>query len=178
AYRHERRFLPSLPEYLWLAYGVPRGKRKPAEQALMGTAARYHGLRWGTALCVLLLLGFVLQQFLSSVYRKARQERAETLVNVVANAAPQGVPAAIEHLKPMGDICLPILRERFQEAPDDSSQRLHLAFALASFGEVEEGFLLQRMATLPVSEAGNMMATLDSGKAVLAPKLLQGVEGE
>jgi serine/threonine protein kinase/formylglycine-generating enzyme required for sulfatase activity len=176
--RRERRLLPSLPEYLWLASGVPRGKRKPMEHALMATAARRHSMVWGTSLCAVMLIGLIFQQYLQFVSRRHQLERAESLVNVVANAAPQGIATAIEHLGPMRDLCLPVLRRQFNDLPKDSTQRLHIAFALASFGNVEEDFLLERIATLPVSEANNMMAALSAGKATLAPKLLRRIEKE
>jgi serine/threonine protein kinase/formylglycine-generating enzyme required for sulfatase activity len=174
--RRERRLLPSLPEYLWLVFGVPRAKRKPLEQALMATATRRHGLVWGAALCLVFLLGLGLQQYLQSVSHRHELDQAESLVNLVANAAPQGVAAAIEHLKPVETQCLPVLRDRFEDLPKDSSQRLHLAFALASLGNVQEDFLLEHIAILPVSEANNMMAALSAGKTNLGPKLLQKIE--
>jgi formylglycine-generating enzyme required for sulfatase activity len=173
-----RRLLPSLPEYLWLVLGVPRAKRKPPERALLSAAGRYHGLNWGLMLCALVVAGVGLQQYVSSLHRATDQERAKTLVNLVANAAPPDVPAAIEQLKPMRRFALPVLRDRFDEAPADSSQRLHIAFTLAAFGEIEEDFLLQRTATIPVSEARNMMTAIAFAKAALAPKLLQRVERE
>lgn len=176
--RQEPQFLPPLPEYLWLACGVPRSRRSPNEYALLATAGRYHGLRWGTAVGILCLLVFVLQQYLNSVYQKNRHERAETLITAVANAAPPGVAAAIEHLKPLRDVSLPLLRQRFQDAPEDSNQHLRFAFALAAFGEVEEDFLLQHLAALPASEASNMIAALSSLNALSIPKLLHKIENE
>src|SRR5207248_3188746 len=35
---HQSRFLPSLPEFLYLWFGVPGGKRQPAERALLRAA--------------------------------------------------------------------------------------------------------------------------------------------
>ena len=72
-----------------------------------------------------------------------------------ANAAPQDVPLAIERLTPMREISLPLLRERLANTPAHSSERLHVAFALASFGDVEDEFLLERTVTMPASEARN-----------------------
>jgi serine/threonine protein kinase/formylglycine-generating enzyme required for sulfatase activity len=172
--RRERRLLPSLPEYLWLASGVPRSKRKAPERELMRAAAHRHGLLSGIAFLLVALVGFALY----SVHRAMQRERTESLVNLVANAAPQDVPRAIEQLQPMRGYALPLLREAFDKAPFESSQRLHIGFALASFGEVDDEFLLDRMVTIPAGEARNMMTAMGFAKSRLLPKLLDRVKNQ
>jgi serine/threonine protein kinase/formylglycine-generating enzyme required for sulfatase activity len=174
----KRALLPSLPEYLWLACGVPRARRKPPERSLLRAAARYHGLRAGLVLAVLLLAGLGLQQYVLSVHRTTERERADMLVNSVADAAPQDVSRAIEKLQPMREVVLPLLQARFP-APDlDPRQRLHLAFALAALGEVEEDYLMQQVPALPVTEAGNLMTAFEAARATVVPKLLERLERE
>src|SRR5205807_1518438 len=153
-------------------------KQRSEQRALMHAAGRYHGLRWGLALSALVLVGLALQHYISSLHRAGEQQRAEISLDLVANAAPQDVPVAIERLKPMREIALPLLRDRLANTPADSSQRLHVAFALAAFGEVEDEFLLERTATMPASEARNMMTALAFAQAAAVPKLLNRVEDE
>jgi serine/threonine protein kinase/formylglycine-generating enzyme required for sulfatase activity len=174
----KRRFLPSLPEFLLLVCGVPRAKRKPPERALLRAAARYHGLLWSFVLGTLCLMGLGLQLYISALHRETDRRRVDALVSQVANAAPLDVPIAIEQLKQMGDLSRPLLHERFRETAVDSSQRLHIAFALASFGEVEEEFLLQRMASIPASEVRNMLTALSIAERSVVPKLLYRIKEE
>jgi hypothetical protein len=171
------RLLPSLPEYVLLVSGVPRSKRKPPERELLRAAARFHSLRCGMILCALLLAGLGLQQYVSSLHRGTEKQRAQTHVDLVANAAPQDVPAAIEHLRPIRNLALPLLLRQFQETTEPS-QRLHIAFALASFGEVKEEFLLQRIGMIPANEARNMMAALAFAKATVIPRMEQQLDKE
>jgi hypothetical protein len=128
-------------------------------------------------LCALLLAGLGLQQYVSSLHRGTEKQRAQTHVDLVANAAPQDVPAAIEHLRPIRNLALPLLLRQFQETTEPS-QRLHIAFALASFGEVKEEFLLQRIGMIPANEARNMMAALAFAKATVIPRMEQQLDKE
>jgi serine/threonine protein kinase/formylglycine-generating enzyme required for sulfatase activity len=170
------RQLPSLPEFVVLVAGVPRAKQKPAERAMMRSATRYHAVQWGLLLCGLIAAGLGLQKYVSTLHEATDHDRAATLVNLLANAAPQDIPAAIEQLKPIRSVGLPILQTRFQEAPDDSSQRLHIAFALAALGEVQEDFLLQRIPKIPVNEAVNMLRAVALAKPTMASRLLHELE--
>jgi formylglycine-generating enzyme required for sulfatase activity len=125
-----------------------------------------------------LLTAFGVHRYLTSLDRVAAQERAKLLVSQVANAAPDDVAAAIEQLKPNGHLVLPLLRERLQAIQDDSSQLLHVAFALAALGEVEEEFFLQRMATIPDSEVKNVAVALAVTSGTSIPKLLKKIKEE
>jgi serine/threonine protein kinase/formylglycine-generating enzyme required for sulfatase activity len=156
----KRRFLPSLPEYLFMALGVPRGRRKAAEQSLMRTAARYHSLVCAVILGMMLLSGLGLGFYVASVWRGADRDRAEGLVDVALNAAPADVPQALANLEPLHDYALPVLRDRFEAAGAESRRRLHAAFGLATLGEVKQDFLLDQVGRTPASEARNMVAAL------------------
>jgi serine/threonine protein kinase/formylglycine-generating enzyme required for sulfatase activity len=158
----QRRSLPSFPEYVFLALGVPRGRRKPPEQALMRAAARHHGLVGGVVLAVLLLAGLGLGLYISSVHRFAQEDRAEGFVDVVLNAAPADVPRTLANLKPLQEYALPLLRKRFAAAAG-SRQRLHAAFGLAALGEVEQEFLIGQIPRAPAGEAGNLVTALAMG---------------
>src|SRR5262249_28581819 len=110
----QRRFLPSLPEYLFFWFGVPRAKQKPQEQALMKTAARHHGLTCGLVFLLLLMGAVFLQQYVSSVRQAPLLERGKTLVDRALTAPPADVPAAVRDLKPSRKVVLPLLRSSLQ----------------------------------------------------------------
>ncbi|HEV3262476.1 MAG TPA: SUMF1/EgtB/PvdO family nonheme iron enzyme [Gemmataceae bacterium] len=157
---HDRRFLPSLPEYLAIQLGVPRGQRKPDQQALLRAAARHHGLRWGGLLAAVLAAAFLLRYYLGSVQQTTRQQRTEALVETALQASADGVPYAIKKLQAVDDLALPLLRARFRDEALDFRHRLHAAVALAALGEVEEDFLLDSIATAPASEGQNVLSAL------------------
>jgi serine/threonine protein kinase/formylglycine-generating enzyme required for sulfatase activity len=155
----KRRSLPSLLEYLFMALGVPRSRRKLPERALLHAAARHYGLICAVMLGGVLLGGLGLWLYAASVWHAADRERAEGLVEVLLNAAPADVPQALANLKPLHDYALPVLHERSRLA-SGSRRRLHAAFGLAALGEVNQDFLLGQIGHCSASEAENLVAAL------------------
>jgi formylglycine-generating enzyme required for sulfatase activity len=149
---HERRFLPSLPEYLVLSLAVPARKRTPQSAALLRAAGRHHGVVWGGALAALLLVGYAVRHYVDG-------ERAQSAVEAVLIAPPAQVEHALGNLRPLSAFALPILRNRFASAAEPQ-QRLHAALALAACGEPGEDFLVDAVAVAPGSEARNVIAAL------------------
>jgi serine/threonine protein kinase/formylglycine-generating enzyme required for sulfatase activity len=174
----EPRYLPTLPQYLWLALAVPRVRRKPVQRELMRTAFVRHAWRGGMVLIVAALAASALWAYGWSVYSASQRERSETLVSQVANVAPPEVAGAIEQLRPVRTYALPILRARARDAPADSSQRLHIVFALAALGEVDEDFLLDRIPTLPASEVRNLISALAGARSSVLTRLEEMVAQE
>jgi formylglycine-generating enzyme required for sulfatase activity len=154
------RFLPSFLEYIAIAFGVPRKRRTTDQRALMQAARRFYMLRWGSVLGAIVLLGFVLYQYVSSVRSATRVHRAEIAVNLLLDTRPEGVSAAIEKLETDQDLARPLLAARFHEQGTDFRKRLHAAFALAAFGQADQGFLLQAIADAPAAECKNIVAAL------------------
>jgi serine/threonine protein kinase/formylglycine-generating enzyme required for sulfatase activity len=170
--KHEGRFLPSLPEYLTFQVSVPVGQRKPAERALLRAAAKRHGLVWGTALLVFLLVMVAAWQYVASVHQATQQTHAAIRVERLMKVSPLEVPQALHDLEPYAGLALPLLRVQFEDGSLNSTQRLHAAFALAHFGEVPEVFLLDQVLRVPPSEARNLIAALGHGGAA-TQRLLQ-----
>jgi serine/threonine protein kinase/formylglycine-generating enzyme required for sulfatase activity len=168
---HDGRFLLSPKEYLAVRFGVPRKVRTDEQKALVRASGRRHGLRLTGVLAVVLTLAALLQQYLSSVRHTDRQDRAEALVEAVLRAAPEGVPYGVEGLRPLHDLAVPLLRAHFEDASLDFRHRLHAAVVLAAFGEVEEDFLLDSLATAPASEGQNVLAALAPARETAAAKV-------
>src|SRR5262249_25627502 len=154
--RHLSQDLSPLAEYVVLEAGVPRHKRTGEERLMLRNARRRHGWRVGLFTIVACLLGLAIWKNLADQERRS----AESLVDGVKMAAPLELPVAIEKLKTERKAVLPPLRRAFQETPADSIQRLHVACALAAFGEVESEYLVSRVATAPASEAKNLLAAM------------------
>jgi hypothetical protein len=164
---HDRRFLPSVLEFLRIALAVPRRKRNADQRALMRTAARHHVVRWGVALAAVLMVAIAMHWYFVRI-----RGIADTLVHAVLVASPGEVPSAIERLKPYASEALPVLREHFQDPLTESAQRLHAALALAALGQAPEDFLVDAVATAPAAECQNLIMALERIKAKAAPALL------
>lgn len=174
----QSRFLPSLAEFLVISFGVPRRKRKPEQRALLGEAARYHGVRWGSALAAVLVVGLAIQWYVSTVRNTSRLHQTEALVAAVLSASPEGVPPAIGQLQPYRDLAIPLLSDRFRESPPDSDAHRHAAFALAALGEVELEFLVKTIADAPPREFRNTLIALWPVKESAYGLLMEKVESE
>jgi formylglycine-generating enzyme required for sulfatase activity len=174
----QSRFLPSLPEFLYLWFGVPSRKRQPAERALLRAAARRHALRWGLGLAGLVLVGLALQQYVSAVRRADDLRRAGEVVAQLLDSSPDGVPSALGTLDPLAGPALPLLRARFEESPADSRQRLHAAFALAHFHEAPESYLTDQVPRVQAQEARNLLTALSNAGDATREELLRRVGQE
>jgi serine/threonine protein kinase/formylglycine-generating enzyme required for sulfatase activity len=156
-YTADRRFLPSVREYAAIMLGVPRSRRTAEQQALMRAAARFHGLRWGGALAVVLLLVFIGHEYLLS----ARKLRLEDQIHVLLETAPEGVPFAIDKLMPDRPLAASSLQAHFEGVPDFRHQ-LRVACALSAFGAGKPEFLTEAIARAPAAECKNIVQALQS----------------
>ncbi len=175
---HESRFLPSLPEYLAIVCGVPRGKCTPQQRAMLRAATRRHSLRWGSLAAALVLIAVIVQQFISRARAENDHRRAESLVEAVLTAPPDAVPYAIENLRPIRHAALPILRERLVDGSRAMNPRLHAALALAALGHVEEGFLVDAIADAPSAESRYILNALVTHRETAASLLAARVSEE
>lgn len=174
---HDSRFLLSLKEYVAVQLGVSRQQRTAEQQALVQAAGRRHGLRWGGLVLAGLVVAIALQQYLASIQHANRLRQSEALVEAVLRASPGGVPYHVEELRPLHNLAVPLLRARFADTSLDFRRRLHAAVALAAFGEVEEGFLLDSIATAPASEGQNVLAALTPAQESAAAGVRERLRG-
>jgi serine/threonine protein kinase/formylglycine-generating enzyme required for sulfatase activity len=153
---HDRRFLPSVFEFLLFLAAVPRTRRTAAQQTLLRTAARHHALQVGLAALVLAAGLLLLYQHVAALH----EQRAVDLVIRVLSAAPAELPAALDALGVAGDRAKPHLRKVLNDPNASDTQRRHAACGLARLGEVDETYLLDQVEVAPPSEAGNVIAAL------------------
>jgi serine/threonine protein kinase/formylglycine-generating enzyme required for sulfatase activity len=171
----QRRFLPSVAEYVVLSVGVPSRKRKPEHQAVLRATAAHRAVVWGSVLLLLLVAGYGIHQYVASVHDAKDQTVAEALVASLLNAAPQDLQAAVKNLEPHQQRAREILHAQFLKSPPASQEKLHAAFGLAGFGDVREDYLLDQLATVSVSEAKNMMTALGFARENVAQKLMERI---
>jgi serine/threonine protein kinase/formylglycine-generating enzyme required for sulfatase activity len=155
----DRRFLPSLLEYVTFLAAVPSARRTPAQVKLLRNAARRHARRLSLAFLVLVGAIFLAWQHLAAVGRASDEQIAQR----VLGAAPAELPAALDTLSDAGAFARSLLRSAFADPQTGKLQRLHAACGLARLGEPESAYLLEQVAVAPSSEAANVIAALAQG---------------
>jgi formylglycine-generating enzyme required for sulfatase activity len=181
----ENRHLPAWWEILNIRLFARKKTWTEAQRKMMAAGTRYHGLRWGIALVLLLAAGLVAERYIAAqrAHVAAQQlkndrKRAEALVDAVLAAPPEVVPYAIGNLKPVEDLALGILQERFGDAETEANERLHAALALAASGQVDQDFLLSSIATGRVGDCANVVTALRRIGGPGIEKLHEQFEGE
>jgi serine/threonine protein kinase len=156
----DRRFLPTLVEYLTILAGVRRTQRQPGERALMRAAARYHLVRSALFTAAVLMVAAV------GLFT-TRQWQMDRLVEQVLIAAPEELPAAIDRLQPYADRTIPRLRGYVDDESARFYQRLRAACALSACGGIADDFLCRDLVKVPPAEVQNVVAALRPAKHTL-----------
>lgn len=86
---------------------------------------------------------------------KSRQA-IRSLVSALSTARPSVVPITIEAIRPFRDEALPMLAQQFADATDE--HKLHMAYGLADFRQVEAEFLVDSIGTADSGECDNLVA--------------------
>ena len=71
----ENQHLPSWWEYLTAVWLVPAKKRTAIQQTMLRKAGRIHAVRWGSAVAVLLLIGFVIGNVVAAERQRSLRQR-------------------------------------------------------------------------------------------------------
>jgi formylglycine-generating enzyme required for sulfatase activity/predicted Ser/Thr protein kinase len=139
-------------------------RRKPSQATLLAL---------GTSAALGLIIATIVWISTASVRESTRQQRAAILVESILRARPDGVPYVINDLRPLGDVAVPVLRQRFADPSLDTRQRLHLAMALVDLGEMDEEFLLNSIATAPDDELHVLATALGQLNSSLRERLME-----
>ena len=81
----ENRHLPSWWEYLTAVWLVPAKNRTAVQQTMLRKAGRVHAVRWGSALAVLLLIGFVIGNVIAAERQRSLRRQVATALDAVQN---------------------------------------------------------------------------------------------
>ena len=112
------------------------------------------------------------QRALADAERAASRRQAQTSIEKLLTTLPAAVPQVVEHLRPLKEFALPLLRERLSDVSLDGTRRLHAAYALADEGEPPLTFLLDMVPTAPPAEYQNLLAAIEHAQASALPGLL------
>jgi len=153
----ENRHLPSWWEYLTAVWLVPAKNRTAVQQTMLRKAGRIHAVRWGSALAVLLLIGFVIGNVIAAERQRSLRRQVATAVNAVENNRGLAVPFTLRDLGrlPRG-LIVAELRTRYADA--EPQHKLALAYAMARYGEVDVPFLVSRIERSAPEEVDNFAA--------------------
>ena len=169
----ENRFLPSLLEWLSIRTFTDSKRWTDPQRAMMRSASRVHGLTWGGGLGALLVIGFVIQFWVSAERWKNLKEYTRVAADSLQNNLGSSIPVNIKELRKLPkELALGELNMRFESAANPR-HKLALAFALADFGRVETEYMVSRIDDIEETDTGNLVAALkfDRDKATAALKI-------
>jgi serine/threonine protein kinase/formylglycine-generating enzyme required for sulfatase activity len=128
--RPENRQLPSLWQWLQIAWLTQNTSWSPQERKMMQRASRYHavrGMALGLLMAVVTFTGLALRER-GIELRKATH--AAALVERVLDAATAQVPAVVGEMAGYRRWVDPLLRAEYAKAPASSQRKLHAGLAL------------------------------------------------
>ena len=108
---------------------------------------------------------------------RSNQERTQTLVETVGAAPVDGLPYAIENLRPLQSLSLAQLQREF-ESTDDQRQKLRFAVAMAHLGDVRADYLTAQVAAVPPEEFNMLTEALSLDAASVLPRVTEEFEAE
>jgi len=151
----ENRRLPSFWEYLTAVWFVPKSKRTAPQQQMLRQARRVHAVRWGSALTVLLLVGFAIWNVVANDRRKSLHRQIVTAVDAVQNNRGVAVPLTLKDLERLPEeLVVAELKSRYAGAAPQ--HKLGLAYALAAHDDVDIEYLVSQIPRAASEEVDNL----------------------
>ncbi len=160
----ENRHLPSWWEYLTTQWLVPAKNRTAVQQTMLRKAGRIHAVRWGSAVAVLLLIGFVIGSVIAAERQRSLRQQLTTALDAVQNGRGLVVPFTVRDLERLPR-ALVVAELEVRYANADPQQKLGLAYAMARYGQVDVPFLVSRIHGSAPEEVDNLAAALARSRA-------------
>ncbi len=171
--KQENKQLPTLLEWLQIHRWTQKQNWKDHEKALMRSAGRIHLRNWGiSAFSVLLTVG-VIGYLFRQVDLRNQREQVRVTIDALQRTLGPAVPGNLREIKRQRtDLVLPELTSRYKTAADPR-EKLSLAFALASFGQVESDYLFSQIDSIEDRDTANFVEALGHDSAGSIEKLRQ-----
>jgi serine/threonine protein kinase/formylglycine-generating enzyme required for sulfatase activity/tetratricopeptide (TPR) repeat protein len=155
----ENKQLPSTLEWLQIRWHSDRSKWSEPQRRMMRTAAKVHGITWGSTIAALLVVGLTIQYWVSQRDWNNKREQTRVAAESLQNNLGPSIPVNIRELKKLPEsLVLEELTERF--ATNNPEHKLALAFALATYGRVETDFLVSRIDDIAGVDSANFVDAL------------------
>ncbi len=153
----QNRHLPSWWEYLTAVWLVPATSRTAIQHTMLRKAGRIHAVRWGSALAVLLLIGFVIGNVITAERQRSLRGQVATALDAVQNNRGLAVPFTLRDLErlPRGLVVAALLTRYANAEPQ---HKLALAYAMARYGQVDVPFLVSQVQRSAPEEVDNFAA--------------------
>ena len=172
----ENRHLPSMWEYLNIRLLTDRKDWTGQQRKMMGQAGRVHGIRSGIVAAMLLVAIAVGMSVRNAVVEKQNATRAEGLVEALVNADIAKVPDIVTSLGKYRTWADPLLKAKFDQAKEGSSQRLNVAVALLPVDASQVDYLSKRLLDAAPNDVPVIRDALGPYKDELVEKLWAVVE--
>ena len=167
----ENRYLPSLWEFLNIRLLTDKKDWTGSQRKMMGKAGRVHGIRAGIVAAVLVVLCLTGMGIRHAVVEKQNATRAEGLVDALVKADIAQVPSIVIDLAPYRTWADPLLKAKFDQAKEGSSQRLNMALALLPVDATQVEYLYTRLLDAAPNEVSVIRDALAPHKDDLVEKL-------
>jgi serine/threonine protein kinase/formylglycine-generating enzyme required for sulfatase activity len=138
-----------------------------AERRVMRAAGRHHSLRFSLLAALLFIVGLAARE----AYHVAEDRRAEALARSLFAARAEGVPYALDALRPMQKFAVVHLQKEANDQHSNPMRRLHAVYGLVDLGETPPSFLLDAIATAPAAESRNIVQALEHIKISVLPDI-------
>ena len=140
----ENRHLPSWWEYLTAVWLVPAKNRTAVQQTMLRKAGRVHAVRWGSALAILLLIGFVDRECDCGRAQSSLRRQVASAFDRLQNDRGLAVQYTLRDLERLPrEMVVAEIKARYAEP--EPQRKLGLAYAMAQYGEVDVPFLVSRI---------------------------------
>ncbi len=158
--KRDYRQLPSVYEWLSIRTLTKADRWTNSQRSMMRRAARMHGIRWSVSIGLLLLMSFGVQQWIAAERWKSLREQSRIAVDAAQNNLGASVINTLKDLKKLPhQLVLPELKLRFASETIPVRQ-LGIAFALASYGQVEVDFLVSQIDSIAPEDRRNYLDAL------------------
>ncbi len=153
----ENRHLPSWWEYLAAVCLVPAKNRTAVQQTMLRKAGRIHAIRWGSALAILAMVGFVIGNVLATERQNSLRQQVARAVDAVQNNRGRAVPFTVRDLKRLPR-ALVVAEIKARYASAEPQHKLGLAYAMVQYGQVDVPFLVSQIERSAPEEVDNLVA--------------------
>ena len=170
----ENKQLPTLWEWWSIRRWTDNKRWTVPEQSLMRRAARVHAKNWGSSIACVLILGGITGYLFQQQSLRSQQEKITVALDSLQKTLGPAVPVNIEKLLEMQrpDLIRPELASRYSAA-SEPQEKLSLAYALSSFGQVEVDYLISQIDAIEDRDIGNLVEALGHDPVGSIEKLRQ-----
>lgn len=169
--RPENRQLPSFLEWFQIRWRTRAKDWTPAQKKMMAKAGRVYAERgtvFGLLMAALGAMGLIVR---GRIVEQQQATRAAGLVDSLSKADILQVPPIIAVLSEYREWADPLLKAKFAEAQDGSSEKLAVALALAPVHEDQVEYLSEQLPDLTLEEFPVVRAALSPYKDNLTDRL-------